>query len=186
MLKQMTAARADKGGYSAFCTYSAGVTQLIRRPITSSAGVATRHLRWARSPSWRSCAMPGGRCGRRAQKKIGSEMQRQAFIDVPYVPLGVFYQPTAYKKELTGVLQRPACSGTCGAPDREPDEKTLMLQSPAMSTVGACPREEINFMIGVRGGDATAPASPGDLRRSQPQGPGYREISRLLGAGGRA
>ena len=40
-----------------------------------------------------------------AQKRIGVEMQRQAFIDVPYVPLGVFYQPTAYKKELTGVLR---------------------------------------------------------------------------------
>jgi peptide/nickel transport system substrate-binding protein len=32
-------------------------------------------------------------------------MQRQALIDVPYVPLGVFYQPTAYKKDLTGVLR---------------------------------------------------------------------------------
>jgi peptide/nickel transport system substrate-binding protein len=40
-----------------------------------------------------------------AQQKIGIEMQRQAFIDVPYVPLGVLYQPTAYKKELTGVLR---------------------------------------------------------------------------------
>ncbi|HWX60508.1 hypothetical protein [Bradyrhizobium sp.] len=32
-------------------------------------------------------------------------MQRQALIDVPCVPLGVFYQPTAYKKDLTGVLR---------------------------------------------------------------------------------
>ena len=40
-----------------------------------------------------------------AQARIGIEMQRQAFIDVPYVPLGVFYQPTAYRKELTGVLK---------------------------------------------------------------------------------
>ena len=32
-------------------------------------------------------------------------MQRQAFIDVPYVPLGVFYQPTAYNKSLTGMLK---------------------------------------------------------------------------------
>ena len=32
-------------------------------------------------------------------------MQRQAFIDVPYVPLGVFLQPTAYRKDLSGILK---------------------------------------------------------------------------------
>jgi peptide/nickel transport system substrate-binding protein len=40
-----------------------------------------------------------------AQKRIGIEAQRQAFIDVPYCPLGIFYQPTAYRKELTGMLK---------------------------------------------------------------------------------
>ena len=50
--------------------------------------------------------MPGSRRpDAAAQTRIGVEMQRQAFIDVPYVPLGVFYQPTAYKKELTGMLK---------------------------------------------------------------------------------
>jgi peptide/nickel transport system substrate-binding protein len=31
-------------------------------------------------------------------------MQAQAFQDVPYYPLGVFYPATAYRKSLTGVL----------------------------------------------------------------------------------
>ena len=37
--------------------------------------------------------------------RIGREMQRQAFTDVPYVPLGQFFSPTAYKAELSGMQQ---------------------------------------------------------------------------------
>ena len=32
-------------------------------------------------------------------------MQRQAFVDVPYVPLGQFFSPTAYRADLDGVLK---------------------------------------------------------------------------------
>jgi peptide/nickel transport system substrate-binding protein len=38
------------------------------------------------------------------QKKLAEQMQRQAFQDVPYVPLGQYFQPTAYQANLTGVL----------------------------------------------------------------------------------
>jgi peptide/nickel transport system substrate-binding protein len=34
-------------------------------------------------------------------------MQRQCFIDVPYIPLGLFFQPTAYRSNLTGIIQGP-------------------------------------------------------------------------------
>ena len=40
-----------------------------------------------------------------ARAEIGKRMQRQAFQDVPYVPLGQFFSPTAYKAELQGVLK---------------------------------------------------------------------------------
>jgi peptide/nickel transport system substrate-binding protein len=39
-----------------------------------------------------------------AQQKIATEMQRQAFEDVPYIPLGQYYVPTAYQANLSGVL----------------------------------------------------------------------------------
>ena len=39
-----------------------------------------------------------------AQKKIAAEMQVQAFADVPYVPLGQYFAPTAFQASLTGVL----------------------------------------------------------------------------------
>ena len=108
MLKRMNSRETpDKGGYNAFCTYSAGVTQLnpsAHNFLRGSGDKAT--FGWASSPkleelrdTWLIAPDTA------AQKKIGIEMQRQAFIDVPYVPLGVFYQPTAYKNELTGVLR---------------------------------------------------------------------------------
>jgi peptide/nickel transport system substrate-binding protein len=37
------------------------------------------------------------------QKRICQDIQRQFFIDVPYMPLGCVYGPTAYSKRLTGV-----------------------------------------------------------------------------------
>ncbi len=101
MLKRMNSRETpDKGGYNAFCTYSAGVTQLNPSAHNSPPRRARQgHLRAGpRSPkleelrdAWLVAPDPA------AQKEIGIEMQRQAFIDVPYVPLGVFYQPTAYK-----------------------------------------------------------------------------------------
>ena len=38
-----------------------------------------------------------------AQKKIGVEMQLQAFDNVPFYPLGSAQSPTAYRKDITGV-----------------------------------------------------------------------------------
>jgi peptide/nickel transport system substrate-binding protein len=32
-------------------------------------------------------------------------MQKQAFEDVPYIPLGLWYQNTAYRANLSGMLK---------------------------------------------------------------------------------
>ncbi|MBS0559675.1 MAG: ABC transporter substrate-binding protein [Proteobacteria bacterium] len=40
-----------------------------------------------------------------AQKQIAAKMQVQAFEDVPYLPVGAYFQPTAYKADLTGMLK---------------------------------------------------------------------------------
>jgi peptide/nickel transport system substrate-binding protein len=40
-----------------------------------------------------------------AQKKIGEEMQLQAFEEVPYYPLGLAQLPTAFRADITGVLE---------------------------------------------------------------------------------
>ena len=38
-----------------------------------------------------------------AQAAICRQMQLVSFETVPYIPTGVYYQPTAYRKSLTGV-----------------------------------------------------------------------------------
>jgi peptide/nickel transport system substrate-binding protein len=38
------------------------------------------------------------------QKKITTEMQLQAFQDVPYIPLGQYFVPTVYQSSLSGIL----------------------------------------------------------------------------------
>lgn len=40
-----------------------------------------------------------------AQKKIGEEIQAEAFENPPYLPVGEYFQPTAYSKAITGVLK---------------------------------------------------------------------------------
>lgn len=40
-----------------------------------------------------------------AQQQVARSIQEQAFQDVPYVPLGQFFAPIAYRKDLTGIVQ---------------------------------------------------------------------------------
>jgi peptide/nickel transport system substrate-binding protein len=42
------------------------------------------------------------------QKKIATEIQKEAYEQVIYIPLGQYTQPTAWRKSLTGVLDGPA------------------------------------------------------------------------------
>ena len=40
-----------------------------------------------------------------AQRALAEKLQLQALQDVPYIPLGQFFIPTAYQANLTGMLQ---------------------------------------------------------------------------------
>jgi peptide/nickel transport system substrate-binding protein len=39
-----------------------------------------------------------------ARKAIAAKIQVQAFQDVPFLPVGSYYQPTAYRSNLTDML----------------------------------------------------------------------------------
>ena len=39
-----------------------------------------------------------------AAQAVAKDIQRQAFIDLPMVPIGMYYQPTVYRKNVTGIL----------------------------------------------------------------------------------
>ena len=40
-----------------------------------------------------------------AQRGLAEKLQLQAFQDVPYIPLGQYFQPTAHRSDLTGILK---------------------------------------------------------------------------------
>ena len=98
---------ADKGGYSIFCTYSLGVTHMNPATHNFLRGSGDRAtFGWPDIPrmeelrdEWLFTSDPD------ANQRIGREMQKLAFEQVPYIPLGQFYQPTAYRDRISGLLE---------------------------------------------------------------------------------
>ncbi len=100
----------DKGGYNMFCT-------LIDRSLPNVHPYGNLAIRadgkevlngWASSPrieelraAWLEAA------DFEQQKRICTELQKQLWIDVPFIPMGEYWQATAYRKDLTNVL--PGC-----------------------------------------------------------------------------
>jgi peptide/nickel transport system substrate-binding protein len=100
----------DQGGWNVFCTSMQGTDALS--PVTH---LALRGNGDQAFPGWpTSPAIEALRdewietSDLSAQRKIAAEIQAQAFIDVPYLPLGTFYPSTAYRSDLTGVLEGQA------------------------------------------------------------------------------
>ena len=99
----------SKGGYNLFCSYSPGITQYTPAAHTFLRGTGDKGpFGWSRSPeierlrdAWLIAPDDAARLD------IAKQIQRQAFIDVPYVPLGLFFQPTAYRRDLTDIIQGP-------------------------------------------------------------------------------
>jgi len=38
------------------------------------------------------------------RSKLGAEIQRQWFVDVPHIPIGQWFQPVAYRDDLEGMV----------------------------------------------------------------------------------
>jgi peptide/nickel transport system substrate-binding protein len=98
----------DQGGWSAFVTGWNGTDHLNPAGHIALRGNGDSPSAW---PGW--CVSPKLEELRNAwfaasdlasQQKICQDIQRQAMIDVPYVPLGQYIQPTAYRSDLTGIL----------------------------------------------------------------------------------
>ena len=92
----------EKGGWSAVCTYTAGINALNPAVHAYLRGVGkTGQWGWPDSPEIE--ALRGewfqGVNGE-AERGLGRRMQAAAFRDVPYMPTGIFFQPTAHRKTL--------------------------------------------------------------------------------------
>ncbi|MBX6369179.1 MAG: ABC transporter substrate-binding protein [Rhodospirillales bacterium] len=99
----------DKGGWNIFHTWWVGTdvaNPAVNAPLRGNGGNAwfgwptnakLEQLRddWFAAPDLD------------AQKKIAAEMQKEAFRAVPYIPTGQFVIPTAFRKNLEGVIVAP-------------------------------------------------------------------------------
>jgi len=100
----------DKGGYNMFCT-------LIDRSLPNVHPFGNLAIRadgkeiingWANSPrieELRSAWLNAVEFDE--QQRICTSLQKQLFEDVPFIPLGEYWQASAYRKDLTDVL--PGC-----------------------------------------------------------------------------
>jgi peptide/nickel transport system substrate-binding protein len=96
----------DKNGWSVWCNNIPGIIAVT--PATQS---YIRGIGRAGTFGWpESRAIEGLRdqfldaSSPEEQKRITREIQLQAFQDVPYVPLGAYSQPFAYRRNITGML----------------------------------------------------------------------------------
>ena len=97
----------DKGGWSVFFTSFFGLDQFT--PATHlglRANGTAGWFGWADSPKLEGLRDQWLRAPDLvAQRAIAAQIQQQAFIDVPYLPLGEYSIPTATRREVSGVLK---------------------------------------------------------------------------------
>ncbi len=96
----------EQGGWSAFCTAWAGTDHL--NPAGHLSLRTNGEAAWFGWPTdakieqlrdeWFTAPDVA------AQQRICADIQREAFVDVPYIPMGQYLQPTAYRSNLEGVL----------------------------------------------------------------------------------
>jgi peptide/nickel transport system substrate-binding protein len=104
----------DKGGWNVFCT-------LIDRSIPNSHPYGHPMLRadgkaalggWPTSLRIEElCAAWLDAADGEEQRRICADLQKQLWEDVPFIPMGEYWQATAYRKDLTDVL--PGCFAVC-------------------------------------------------------------------------
>ena len=97
---------AEQGGWNLFCIYDNGANQLdpASHLLLRGNGKAAQ-FGWPTSErieSLRNAWFDAKTLDE--QKKVAEQLQLQAFEDVPYIPLGQSIPPTAYRRDLTGVL----------------------------------------------------------------------------------
>jgi peptide/nickel transport system substrate-binding protein len=98
----------DRGGWSVWCNYTPGILGVNPVSHTFLRGIGTAGFSGAGWPTsadlerFRDAFMSTADLAE--QKQIIEAMQRQAFQDVPYIPLGFYYQPTAYRSNLTDIV----------------------------------------------------------------------------------
>ncbi len=96
----------EQGGWSAFHTYWSGLDQLnpaVNGSLRANGRAGGRG--WPTSPQLEDLRDRWLVATNLAeQQQLAADIQRQALVDVPYIPLGQMLAATAYRRDLTGVL----------------------------------------------------------------------------------
>lgn len=97
----------ERGGWSVFCTNWGGLDHINPAGHHSLRGSGKdAWFGWAESPKLEELREAWFEApDLESQRRIAAEMQKQMFEDVPYIPLGQFFQPLAHRKSITGVMQ---------------------------------------------------------------------------------
>jgi peptide/nickel transport system substrate-binding protein len=97
----------ERGGWSVFFTFWAGVDMFNPGVHQSLRGHGQQAwFGWPTIPRIEELrAQWFEATDLEAQKRIAREIQLMAFEEVPYLPLGQYFQATAYRRGLTGVLK---------------------------------------------------------------------------------
>ncbi len=99
----------DKGGWSMFCASFPAVDYLdpLAAPAARGNG-AKAWFGWPDDPkleqlhdAWMDATDPAER------KKLATALQDEVFTEVPYVPLGQYFQSAAWRKNVSGFLKGP-------------------------------------------------------------------------------
>jgi len=109
MMRRTSKAPSDKGGWNLFHTWTSAPDMLspaLNIPLRGNGAKA-----WFGWPTdakleelidaWFKASDPA------MQKKLADEIQTEAYKEVPYVPTGQFVVPTAYRKNLDGIIIAP-------------------------------------------------------------------------------
>jgi peptide/nickel transport system substrate-binding protein len=98
-------APVDKGGWSGLFTTLSGLDLQTPSGHAFRANGEKAWFGWVSSPrieelraAWLDAVdLP-------TEKRIAENIQRQWWIDVPHIPIGQWFQPTAYRDTLTGMV----------------------------------------------------------------------------------
>jgi peptide/nickel transport system substrate-binding protein len=105
--RRQSKAPIAQGGWSLFCTNGWNGTDMLDPVAHTSlrANGLKGWFGWPTSPRLEALRQDWMAAGTLAeQQRIAAELQRQCWIDVPYIPLGQNFQPTAYRRSIEGIL----------------------------------------------------------------------------------
>ncbi len=100
----------DKGGWSCYCTSWIGLSVVNPAGHLPLRGDGAKVNAWWRPINDKMEAMRDAwfeAPDLAAQQAITANMQREAFSEVPFIPLGLSFQPTAFRDTLSGFARSP-------------------------------------------------------------------------------